>query len=206
MSDISAPVKEIGLGGIAVLPDRMRALRGEVVTELAESMATRGPIEPIVVRPAPGDGNGYWSRTVHPLNLISDQGRQWPSLRRPARPKRAHIYELDPHGCYVETEWCDARLFEVESFGAEGALVLDPAAGLGRIPRALPDIASWAATLLIGPVDMKASPSASATGGVFVTPSGRWEVMFITNDDGIPDEVVARNHCTCTFCRQLRAA
>ena len=28
------------------------------------------------------------------------------------------------------------------------------------------------------------------TGGVFVTPSGRWEVMLITNDDGSPDEVV----------------
>jgi hypothetical protein len=57
-------VKVIGLGGIAVLSDRMRVLRGEVVTELAESMPPRGPIEPIVVRPAPGDGNGYWSRTV----------------------------------------------------------------------------------------------------------------------------------------------
>jgi hypothetical protein len=96
MSDISAPVKVIGLGGIAVLPDRMRVLRGEVVTELAESMPPRGPIEPIVVRPAPGDGNGYWSRTVRPLNLISDQARQRPSLPRPARPKRAHIFELNP--------------------------------------------------------------------------------------------------------------
>jgi hypothetical protein len=129
-------VKVIGLGGIAVLADRMRVLRGEVVTELAESMPPRGPIEPIVVRPAPGDGNGYWSRTVRPLNLISDQGRRRPSLPRPARPKRARIFELNPHGCYVEPEWCDTCLFEAESFGAEGALVLDPAAGLGRIMQA----------------------------------------------------------------------
>jgi hypothetical protein len=73
---------------------------------------------------------------VRPPNIISDQGRQRPSLPRSARPKRAHIFELDPHGCYVEPEGCDTRLFEVESFGAEGALVLDPAAGLGRILQA----------------------------------------------------------------------
>jgi hypothetical protein len=37
---------------------------------------------------------------------------------------------------YVHNVWCDTRLFDVESFGAPGALVLDPAAGLGRILQA----------------------------------------------------------------------
>jgi hypothetical protein len=38
------------------------------------------------------------------------------------------------------------------------------------------------------------------TGGPFITPSGHYEVQFV------PDEVVGRNHCACTFCRRLRTA
>ena len=53
-----------------------------------------------------------------------------------ARPRRTHIFVSDPHGFYVEPEWCSTRLFEVEFFGASGARILDPAAGWGRIPRA----------------------------------------------------------------------
>jgi hypothetical protein len=44
------------------------------------------------------------------------------------------------------------------------------------------------------------------TGGPFITPSGHYEVQFVTWDDGSPDEVVGRNHCACTFCRRLRTA
>jgi N6-adenosine-specific RNA methylase IME4/ParB-like chromosome segregation protein Spo0J len=50
---------QIGLDGIAVAPDRMRMLRPEKVAELAESMAARGLIQPIIVRPSSGRGNGY---------------------------------------------------------------------------------------------------------------------------------------------------
>jgi hypothetical protein len=56
--------------------------------------------------------------------------------RRPPRPRRTHIFAPEPHGHYVEPFWVDERLFEVEVFGAPGALVLDPACGWGRIPRA----------------------------------------------------------------------
>jgi hypothetical protein len=53
-----------------------------------------------------------------------------------ARPRRAHIFERDAEGHYVEPLWCSARLFEAESFGAPGARLLDPACGWGRIPQA----------------------------------------------------------------------
>ena len=53
-----------------------------------------------------------------------------------SRPRQTHIFVVDPHGHYVEPEWCSARLFEVEFFGAPGALILDPACGWGRILRA----------------------------------------------------------------------
>ena len=53
-----------------------------------------------------------------------------------ARPKRAHIFERDLHGHYVEPQWCATRLFETESFGPPGGRVLDPACGWGRILRA----------------------------------------------------------------------
>jgi hypothetical protein len=50
------------------------------------------------------------------------------------RQRNTHIFEPDPHGHYPEPLWTSARLFEVESFGAEGALILDPCCGWGRIP------------------------------------------------------------------------
>lgn len=53
-----------------------------------------------------------------------------------SRPRRTHIFAADPHGHYVEPQWCSARLFEVEFFGAPDARILDPACGWGRIPRA----------------------------------------------------------------------
>lgn len=53
-----------------------------------------------------------------------------------ARPRQTHIFAADPHGHYVEENWCDKRLFDVEFFGAPGALILDPACGWNRIPQA----------------------------------------------------------------------
>ena len=41
----------INLDAITVPPSRMRRLRNDVVEHLAESIAARGLIEPIVVRP-----------------------------------------------------------------------------------------------------------------------------------------------------------
>jgi ParB-like chromosome segregation protein Spo0J len=48
----------IALRGIAVATQRPRALRKENVDALAQSMADRGQLQPIVVRP--GEDGGYW--------------------------------------------------------------------------------------------------------------------------------------------------
>ena len=56
-----------------------------------------------------------------------------------ARPRRAHIFEHDAFGHYVEPLWCSARLFDAESFGSPSARVLDPACGWGRILKAAQD-------------------------------------------------------------------
>ena len=53
-----AQVREIGLSGIAVIPGRLRALRPEVVDELAESMRRQGLLQPILVRPS--EATGYY--------------------------------------------------------------------------------------------------------------------------------------------------
>jgi hypothetical protein len=50
------------------------------------------------------------------------------------RQRNTHIWEADPHGHYPEPLWTSARLFEVESFGGKGTLILDPCSGWGRIP------------------------------------------------------------------------
>ena len=52
------------------------------------------------------------------------------------RRRESRIFERDQQGHYPEPHWCSERLFDVESFGAPGALILDPACGWGRIPRA----------------------------------------------------------------------
>jgi ParB/RepB/Spo0J family partition protein len=49
----------VALGDIAVSPDRMRRLRHHIVDDLAESMAQRGLIEPIVIQPRQV-ADGYW--------------------------------------------------------------------------------------------------------------------------------------------------
>jgi N6-adenosine-specific RNA methylase IME4/ParB-like chromosome segregation protein Spo0J len=48
--------RTVGLAGIAVPPERMRALRPEVVDQLAESMRTQGLINPVTLTPRKGLG------------------------------------------------------------------------------------------------------------------------------------------------------
>ena len=54
--------KTLGISGIAIKPERLRSLKPEKVTELAESMAKLGQLQSIIVRPVgkTGSGNGYW--------------------------------------------------------------------------------------------------------------------------------------------------
>src|SRR5947209_1868529 len=49
-------VRNVGLAVIAVLPDRMRVLRREVVNALAESMKAQGILQPIILRPSEATG------------------------------------------------------------------------------------------------------------------------------------------------------
>ena len=49
------------------------------------------------------------------------------------KPRRAHIFEKERHGHYVEPAWVSERLFAVEKFGS---IVGDPAVGWGTITRA----------------------------------------------------------------------
>jgi ParB family chromosome partitioning protein len=56
---VTGETREIGLSDIVVLPDRMRALRQDVVDELAASMKLpQGLLQPILLRPR--EGNGYY--------------------------------------------------------------------------------------------------------------------------------------------------
>ena len=49
------------------------------------------------------------------------------------RRRATHIWAPDPFGHYPEQEWASARLFEVESFGDQGDLIVDLCCGWGRI-------------------------------------------------------------------------
>ena len=51
-------VQNIGLGGINVNPERLRALRDDTVKSLMESMSVNGLLQPIVLRPR--GTAGYW--------------------------------------------------------------------------------------------------------------------------------------------------
>lgn len=60
MTEKRVEQRDIGLSGIAVSPDRMRVLRPEVVKELSNSMRKQGLLQPILLRPTPGVGNGFF--------------------------------------------------------------------------------------------------------------------------------------------------
>lgn len=54
--------------------------------------------------------------------------------RRATKTKlKAHRWRKEKHGHYVEPQWCDDRLFNVEDFKG---LIVDPCCGFGRIPKA----------------------------------------------------------------------
>jgi ParB-like chromosome segregation protein Spo0J len=74
----SPPIRDIGLSGIAILPDRMRSLQQETVADLAASMKAVGQLQPIVLRPQ--EGIGFY--------LVAGRHRyeaakrlKWPSIR-----------------------------------------------------------------------------------------------------------------------------
>src|SRR5215468_260972 len=70
--------QNIGLGGIAVKPERLRALRSERVKELAASMRECGLLQPIILRT--GRGSTYWLVAgFHRLEAA--RLLKWPSIR-----------------------------------------------------------------------------------------------------------------------------
>ena len=71
-------VKEIGLGGIAVPPERLRALRPDLVKTLMESMTANGLLQPVVLRPKPSAG--YWL-VAGRHRLEAARSLKWDSIR-----------------------------------------------------------------------------------------------------------------------------
>jgi ParB family chromosome partitioning protein len=100
-----APTKTInvGLGGINVKADRLRALRPDRVAELADSMKVNGLLQPIVLRT--GKGSGY--------HLVAGQHRfeaakllKWPSIRanifEGMKANAAELAEIDENLIHVD--------------------------------------------------------------------------------------------------------
>jgi ParB/RepB/Spo0J family partition protein len=70
-------VQQIVLGEINVRPGRLRALRPQVIDELATSMRERGQLQPIVVSPRPD--TGYWLIAGW-HRLEAARKLKWPSM------------------------------------------------------------------------------------------------------------------------------
>jgi ParB/Sulfiredoxin domain len=101
----------VGLGGIAVSPERLRALRPDRVAEIAASMQESGLLQPIVLRT--GKGMGYW--------LVAGRHRfeaakllKWDSIR-------ACIHE-DMEAVHAELAEIDENLIRADLSPAEHAL------------------------------------------------------------------------------------
>ena len=80
MPEKATKVVSLNPSGITILPDRMRRLRPEVVTELAGSIREQGLLQPIVVRTKPRGGLGYiliagWHRLMAVRELKLDSIR-----------------------------------------------------------------------------------------------------------------------------------
>jgi ParB family transcriptional regulator, chromosome partitioning protein len=67
--------KMIRLDDITVPPDRMRQLRSEKVDEFAESIAARGQLQPIIVRPR-GDTDYLLLVGWHRLEAVRKLGHE----------------------------------------------------------------------------------------------------------------------------------
>jgi hypothetical protein len=64
--------KTLGLGGINVMPERLRTLRPEVVKELAESINHQGLINPITFRSGQSSSGIRAPTTEQSTNQISN--------------------------------------------------------------------------------------------------------------------------------------
>jgi N6-adenosine-specific RNA methylase IME4 len=73
-----ARTEQIGLGGVNVRPERLRALRSNVVDDLVASMRECGQLQAIVVRPCPDIG--YWLIAGR-HRLEAAKQLKWPSIR-----------------------------------------------------------------------------------------------------------------------------
>jgi len=90
--------QEIGLNGIAVHPDRLRALRPDVVDELAASMRESGLLHPILLLPRSVGGIGYML-VAGRHRLEAARKLKWVSIRAEIRDGldavQAELAEID---------------------------------------------------------------------------------------------------------------
>jgi len=89
-------IRDLGLSGIAVGPNRMRALRPDVVKTLAESMKASGLLQPIVVRPRGAIG---FLLVVGHHRYEAARLLKWPSIKATIKEgmdaDRALLAEID---------------------------------------------------------------------------------------------------------------
>jgi hypothetical protein len=104
----------------------------------------------------PGSQNNSSGRCARPFQAAGINSQQHRASTVSNRQRNTHIWEADPYGHYPEPLWTSARLFEVESFGAKGALILDPCSGWGRIPHNA--VAAGYSAIGIGIVDRQHEP------------------------------------------------
>lgn len=104
-------IRDLGLSGIAVLPQRMIALKPENVSVLAESMATNGLLQPIVVRPADGIGF-YLIAGRHRFEAARSLG--WESIRclilTGIAADKAMLVEIDENLCRADLSKAERAL------------------------------------------------------------------------------------------------
>ena len=111
---MASAVELVGLGGINVRPERLRALRDDTVKGLMESMAARGLLQPIVLRPR--GSAGYW--------LVAGRHRFEAARRLKWDSIRATIFDgLDAD--HAELIEIDENLIRADLSPAERALHID---------------------------------------------------------------------------------
>jgi N6-adenosine-specific RNA methylase IME4 len=106
--------KNIGLGSIHVRAERLRALRPDTVHELMESMAERGQLQPIVLRPRPSSG----------YLLVAGRHRYEAAKKLKWKSIRASIFDaMDADS--AELAEIDENLIRADLSPAERALHID---------------------------------------------------------------------------------